>query len=100
VIVYHVAHTTACGRSCRDAQLQLHLAESFTDRLLVVDLRQGDLPVEVRDLLADHDLRGADAVYGRDDDDDRSSVGEVSDATGHQFVDVRTRGEHRSDVVE
>ena len=64
-----------------------------------MDLRPGaDLPDEVS-LLADHDLRGSNEVYGVDESD-RSFAGDVADAARHQFVDVRTRGEHRAYVVD
>ena len=76
------------------------LAKSFTDQLLVVDVRDGEeLPAAVRDRLADRDLLPADSVYGADDAR-RPAVGDVGDATRHHFVDVRTRGSHRSYVVE
>lgn len=84
----------------RDAVEDAWLAKSFTDRLLVVDLRVGaTLPEDLRTTLADHDLYGANEVYGLDDG--RSSfMGGTDELTRHQFVDVRTRGEHRSYVVD
>jgi hypothetical protein len=76
------------------------VAKSFTDRLLIVDVGEGDgVPGAVTDRLAAHDLYGADGVYG-DDDEHRSFVGSVGDATRHHFVDVRTRGSHQSYVVD
>jgi hypothetical protein len=76
------------------------LAKSFTDRLLVLDLEEGtSLPEDIHDLLADHDLRGANDVY-RNERDDPSLAGDLSDATRHQFVDTRTRGDHQSYVVD
>lgn len=76
------------------------LAKSFTDRLLVLELRAGaSVPPAVTDRLAAHDLRGANAVYGTDADHP-SFVGTVGGAERHQFVDTLTRGEHRSYVVE
>ncbi|WP_226004769.1 hypothetical protein [Natrinema salinisoli] len=84
----------------REAVSDAFLAKSFTDRLLVLDLEDGTaLPAEIRDLLADHDLRGANEVYGNERDDP-SLAGDLSDATRHQFVDTRTRGDHQSYVVD
>ncbi|MDS0222747.1 hypothetical protein NDI54_15480 [Haloarcula sp. S1AR25-5A] len=76
------------------------LAKSFTDQLLIVDVRDGEpLPAEVPDRLADRDLRPADSVYG-EDAANQSAIGDVGTATRHHFVDVQTRGSHRSYVVE
>jgi hypothetical protein len=77
-----------------------YLAKSFTDRLLVVDLRaDAPVPPELVDRLAEHDLYGANEVYDREGAD-RSFMGEVGGANRHHFVDVRTRGDHQSYVVE
>jgi uncharacterized protein CbrC (UPF0167 family) len=76
------------------------LAKSFTDRLFVVDLEpDADLPAEVVDRLAAHDCYGANEVYDVDEDAG-SFAGAVAGANRHQFVDVRTRGDHRSYVLE
>lgn len=76
------------------------LAKSFTDRLFVVDLQQGaDVPDELQRRLAEHDLYGTHKVYGTNERD-ASFVGTVSGVNRHQFVDVRTRGDHQSYVVE
>lgn len=76
------------------------LAKSFTDRLLVVDVRKGkSVPDDVVETLLDHELRGAESVYG-DDEESRSFAGTVGDGSRHHFVDVRTRGDHRSYVIE
>lgn len=76
------------------------LAKSFTDRLLVVDVRRGaDVPDSVVTRLAEHDLYGAADVYGTDDHA-HSHVGDVGDSTRHHFVDVQTRGSHRSYVLD
>lgn len=76
------------------------LAKSFTDQLLIVDVSDGEsIPPALADRLAEHDLRPADAVY-EDADGGRSTLGDVGSATRHHFVDVRTRGSHRSYVVE
>ncbi|EMA05550.1 hypothetical protein SAMN05443574_10846 [Haloarcula vallismortis] len=76
------------------------LAKSFTDQLLIVDVRDGEpLPTAVADQVADRDLLPADEVYG-EAAANQSAIGNVGDATRHHFVDVRTRGSHRSYVVE
>ncbi|KAA9395950.1 hypothetical protein Har1130_15175 [Haloarcula sp. CBA1130] len=76
------------------------LAKSFTDRLLIVDVRDGEpVPTAVVDQLADRDLLPADEVYG-EAAATQSATGDVGDATRHHFVDVRTRGSHRSYVVD
>ncbi|MFB6131288.1 MAG: hypothetical protein ABEJ28_10755 [Salinigranum sp.] len=68
-------------------------AKSFTDRLLIVDLRRGGrVPDEVREFLAERGLRGANDVYGSDADDPSLS-GDVGAGTRHQFVDVEARGD-------
>jgi hypothetical protein len=75
------------------------LAKSFTDRLVIVDVDDGaDVPSGVSERLAEVDLRPADAVYG--DDAGSSFAGAIGGATRHHFVDVRTRGSHRSYVVD
>lgn len=86
-------------REC-DAVADAWLAKSFTDRLLVVDVRaDATLPADLRRDLADRDLRGANAVYG-EAAEDPSFAGDVGDAERHQFVDVLTRGDHQSYVCE
>lgn len=75
------------------------LAKSFTDRLVIVDVRgESGVPSDVVDRLEVHGLRGADEVYG--DDVHGSFAGAVGDATRHHFVDVQTRGAHQSYVVD
>lgn len=75
------------------------VAKSFTDRHVVVDLeRDGKVPEAVIERLAAADCRPADAVY--DEAACRGFAGASGDATRRHFVDVRTRGEHRSYVVE
>jgi hypothetical protein len=74
-------------------------AKSFTDLLLVVDVREGEaLPADLEQLLAEHGFRGANEVYGTTEQG--SFVGSVPTGTRHQFVDVQTRGAHQSYVVE
>jgi hypothetical protein len=80
-----------------DAVIDTFLAKSFTDRLVIVDVGDDAVPAGVRDRLAEHDLSGADDVYGTDEG---SLAGDVGDATRHHFVDVRTRGSHQSYVVD
>jgi hypothetical protein len=89
----------AGGLRERDEVVDAFLAKSFTDRLLIVDLRTDSVPGEIAETLEEHDLAGANDVYG-DDDAEVSFAGAVGDATRHQFVDVRTRGDHQSYVVE
>jgi hypothetical protein len=75
------------------------LAKSFTDRLVIVDVGDGaEVPSGVSERLAELDLHPADAVYG--DDAGSSFAGAIGTATRHHFVDVRTRGSHRSYVVD
>lgn len=84
----------------RDAVEDAWLAKSFTDRLLVVDVAaDASLPADLAEELADYDLRGANEVYGTDADR-QSFAGTLGDATRHQFVDVRTRGDHQSYVLD
>ncbi|MFB6183466.1 MAG: hypothetical protein ABEI96_02830 [Haloarculaceae archaeon] len=76
------------------------LAKSFTDRLVVVDVEEGrDLPASVRERLRAHDCYGANDVYDVSDGDD-AFAGATGDATRYQFVDVQTRGEHQSYVLD
>lgn len=83
-----------------DAVSDAFLAKSFTDRLLIIDLqRDGPLPSEIAEMLSDHDLEGANEVYG-ETGTDVSFAGSVGETTRHQFVDVRTRGDHQSYVVD
>ncbi|MDS0476249.1 hypothetical protein [Natrinema sp. 1APR25-10V2] len=83
-----------------DAVSDAFIAKSFTDQQLILDLADGDsLPPDLADLLADHDLRGANEVYGNGRTDP-SFAGDLEGATRHQFVDTRTRGDHQSYVVD
>lgn len=76
------------------------LAKSFTDHLLIIDVRcDGPIPRDISKSLRNNDLVGAKEVYG-DSGADVSFAGSVGDATRHQFVDTRTRGDHQSYVVE
>lgn len=82
-----------------DAVADAWVAKSFTDRLVVIDLHEErTVPSGLEERLADHDLYGSNEVYGLDDDG--SQMGSVGEGTRHQFVDVRTRGEHQSYVVD
>ncbi|SEO82311.1 hypothetical protein SAMN05216388_102042 [Halorientalis persicus] len=84
----------------REVVADAWLAKSFTDRLLVVDLAtDAGVPADLRERLHDHDLYGANEVYDTGESAP-SFAGSVGDATRHQFVDVRTRGDHQSYVVE
>jgi len=74
------------------------LAKSFTDRLVILDIVDSDgVPEDIADCLEDHDLRGADAVYGNEGS---SFAGNIGESTRHHFVDVQSRGSHQSYVVE
>ncbi|WP_424016433.1 hypothetical protein ACOZ4N_11015 [Halorientalis pallida] len=84
----------------REVVADAWLAKSFTDRLFVVDLTtDAGVPEEIRERLHEHDLYGANDVYDTGERD-ASFAGAVGDATRHQFVDVQTRGDHQSYVVE
>ncbi|AZH25961.1 hypothetical protein [Haloplanus aerogenes] len=75
------------------------LAKSFTDRLVIVDIGDGEgVPAEVTDRLAQYDVREPDEADGFDAGG--SFAGDVGNATRHHFVDVRTRGSHQSYVVD
>jgi hypothetical protein len=84
----------------REVVADAWLAKSFTDRLFVVDLTtDAGVPEDIRERLHEHDLYGANDVYDTGEGDE-SFAGAVGDATRHQFVDVQTRGDHQSYVVE
>ncbi|WP_436934966.1 hypothetical protein [Halovenus marina] len=83
-----------------DAVHDAFLAKSFTDHLLIVDNTAGErLPEDIVARLRAHDLRGANEVYS-EGVTDVSFAGDIGNATRHQFVDVRTRGDHQSYTVE
>lgn len=82
-----------------DAVDNAWVAKSFTDRVLVVETDSEELPPAIEARLREHDLRGANGVYGVEDED-TSFVGHVAGGSRHRFVDTRTRGEHRSYVVD
>jgi hypothetical protein len=76
------------------------LAKSFTDRLLILDIEQGEaVPDPVLETLRENDLRAIESVYG-EDGETRSVVGDLDDVTRHHFVDGQTRGSHQSYVIE
>lgn len=76
------------------------LAKSFTDRVLVVTVEpDAALPDGIRERLAASGLRGANEVYDSDGPD-ASGMGTAGEGRRHRFVDVRTRGEYQSYVVE
>jgi hypothetical protein len=83
-----------------DVVTDAFLAKSFTDHLLIVDVQCGEsIPRGIVESLREHDLVGANEVYD-DSGTDVSFAGSVGNATRHQFVDVLTRGDHQSYVVE
>lgn len=83
-----------------DAVTGAFLAKSFTDRLVIIDL-QGDVPMprDIAESLEENDLKGVNEVYA-DVGGEESFAGTVGNATRHQFVDIRTRGDHQSYVIE
>ncbi|MFC7194531.1 hypothetical protein ACFQL4_07485 [Halosimplex aquaticum] len=54
----------------------------------------------MRATLHDHDLREANEVYEVDGADDADYAGDLADGRRYRFVDVRSRGEMQSYVVE
>lgn len=88
---------------CEDpAVADAWLAKSFTDRVLVVTVEaDAELPDAVRERLAAHDLRGANAVYDSGDADPSAmGAARADEGERHRFVDTRTRGEYQSYVVD
>ena len=80
----------------RDDVTDAWTAKSFTDRLLVVEVRpDAALPASVRTRLHDHGFREANEVYDVD-----AVAGRLADGRRYRFVDVRERGELQSSVVE
>lgn len=76
-------------------------AKSFTDRLFVVEVApDARLPDAVRARLHDHDLREANEVYDVAGAADADFAGELADSRRYRFVDVRSRGDLQSYVVE
>ena len=75
-------------------------AKSFTDRLFVVEVEPGaDLPVGVRERLLDHGLEGYNEVHDVTATDD-AYAGALDAGDRYQFVDVQSRGQLQSYVVE
>lgn len=76
-----------------------YTAKSFTDRLFVVEVGGGDpLPDAVTEGLAEHDCYPARAVY--DDGGPGAPFAGSSDHDQYRFVDVRSRGDLQSYVVD
>lgn len=83
-----------------DTVVDAWTAKSFTDRLFVVEIETGtDLPVDVQERVLDHGLQGYNEVHNVDAADD-AFAGELDRGDRYQFVDVRTRGQLQSYVVE
>lgn len=75
-------------------------AKHFSDRLFVVELPPDDrLSDELRDRLHENDLREANEVYDVDAAD-ADYAGELADGRRYRFVDVHSRGELQSYVVD
>jgi hypothetical protein len=105
----------ADDRRAHEAVADAWLAKSFTDRLLAVDLKpDASLPDELPARLAEDALYrqnspsasglGPEAAHGANEvydvsEDSRSFSGTIAGANRHQFVDVRTRGDHQSYVL-
>jgi len=96
------ALSALADRLCdREGVADAWTAKSFTDRLFVVEVpREGRLPDAVREALHDRDLREADEVYGVDGAADADFAGDLGDCRRYRFVDVRSRGDLQSYVVE
>jgi len=85
----------------REGVVDAWTAKSFTDRLFVVEVpSEGRLPDAVRETLHARDLREADEVYEVEGASDADFAGALSDGRRYRFVDVRSRGELQSYVVE
>lgn len=83
-----------------DAIVDAWTAKSFTDRLFVVEVETGtELPADVHEKVLDHGLRGYNEVHDVSAADD-AFAGELDRGDRYQFVDVRTRGQLQSYVVE
>lgn len=75
-------------------------AKSFTDRLLVVEVEPGwGLSPAVEKRLREHDLRGYNEVHDTGVDDP-SFAGELPGGDRYRFVDLQSRGELQSYVVD
>jgi hypothetical protein len=92
---------TLSTRLCEhDAVVDAWTAKSFTDRLFVVDVETGtELPAAVHERVLDHGLQGYNEVHDVTAADD-AFAGELDRRNRYQFVDVRTRGQLQSYVVE
>ena len=85
----------------REGVVDAWTAKSFTDRLFVVEVpANAYLPAAVRETVHAHDLREANEVYEVEGTADADFAGELADGRRYRFVDVRSRGELQSYVVE
>lgn len=85
--------------TARDDVADAYTAKSFTDRLFVVEVPGGDpLPDAVAGRLAESDCRPASEVY--DDGGPGVPFAGSSDRDQYRFVDVRSRGDLQSYVVD
>jgi hypothetical protein len=83
----------------RDDIHDAYTAKSFTDRLFVVELSAGEsVPQAVRERLTENDLQPASEVY--DDDRTQTPFAGADDHDQFRFVDVQSRGELQSYVVD
>jgi hypothetical protein len=85
----------------REGVVDAWTAKSFTDRLFVVEVPPEErIPEAVRETLHDHDLREADEVYEVEGAVDADFAGDLADGRRYRFVDLQTRGDLQSYVVE
>jgi len=85
----------------RDGITDAWTAKSFTDRLFVVEVPSGgSFPDGVRETLHDNGLREADDVYDIDGAEGADFAGDLADGRRYRFVDVESRGEMQSYVVD
>ena len=83
-----------------DGVLDAWTAKSFTDRLVVVDVRaDGEFPDEITRRLRENGLSGYNEVY-EGDAERPSFAGSLADCDRYQFVDLESRGDLQSYVVE
>lgn len=93
-------HDLAADLAEYDAVADAWLAKSFTDRLLVVEVRAGAvLPADAAALVREHGLAGYNEVHDVGVEAP-AFAGDLSRGDRYRFVDLETRGELQSYVVE
>jgi hypothetical protein len=84
----------------RDDLSDAYVAKSFTDRLFVVEVPSDcSIPEAVMDRLAEHNVYPASEVY-EDGYRPQAPFAGADDHDQYRFVDVRSRGELQSYVVD